>query len=206
MCSTVVVSRFTESRVPRRCAASTMSRSVPGMTLRWTYPSNLYFVADEIDDLDHSLSSLASSSGDPRTQEEALDGLALEEVVEGFGEFVDFETVAFAGHPVTVRAEMAVHLAEIGEHHLHQVRELAVWETRAVDARPRIVARDRVRSALLDRHRALPCLCRRQDDIVGRHLAEVVHLCPSVRSSFREHDSRVVLGRCRFSIRMACMY
>ncbi len=44
MWSTVVVSRFTDRRVPRRCAASTMSFSVPGMTLRCMYPLNLYLL------------------------------------------------------------------------------------------------------------------------------------------------------------------
>ena len=33
---------FTDSRVPRRCAASTNSYSVPGITFRWMYPSNRY--------------------------------------------------------------------------------------------------------------------------------------------------------------------
>ena len=44
MWSTVVVSRFTESRVPSRCAASTICCSVPGITFRCIYPLNLYLL------------------------------------------------------------------------------------------------------------------------------------------------------------------
>lgn len=42
MCCIVVVSRFTDSLVPSRCAASTMCCSVPGITLRCMYPLNPY--------------------------------------------------------------------------------------------------------------------------------------------------------------------
>ena len=88
---------------------------------------------------------------------------------------------------MAVRAEMAVHLAEVGEHDLHEVCELAVWETRSVDAGSRVVARYGVRGSLLDWHRILPCLCRGQDDVVGGHLAKVVHLGPAVGFLFDEH-------------------
>lgn len=98
---------------------------------------------------------------------------------------------------MAVRAKVAVHLAEVGVHDLHEVCELAVWKARAVYTGTGIVARDAVWSALSDGHRVLPCLCRWQDDVVGRHLAEMRHFCPTVRSLFDEHVYVVfrVVGR-----------
>ena len=59
---------------------------------------------------------------------------------EGLGEFVDLEGEAFAWDPVGVWAEMAVHLAEVGEHDLHEICELAVGESGSVDAGDGVVA------------------------------------------------------------------
>ena len=67
--------------------------------------------------------------------------MALGEFDEGLGEFVDLEGEAFAWDPVGVRAEMAVHLAEVGEHNLHEVGELAVGESGSVYAGDGIVTR-----------------------------------------------------------------
>ena len=45
---------------------------------------------------------------------------------EDLGQFVYLEGVALSGHPVTVGAEGAVHLTEVGEHDAEEVDELAV--------------------------------------------------------------------------------
>ena len=88
--------------------------------------------------------------------------MSFGEFDECFGEFVDFEGVAFAGDPVGVRTEVAIHLAEVGEHDLHEVCELAVGEPGSVDAGHGVVAWAVVGSAFIDGGSALPCRGRRQ--------------------------------------------
>ena len=109
------------------------------------------FVADNVDDLDHAFGGLGASACDAGAQEESVYGVPFGKFDEGFGEFVDLEGVSFSRYPVGVRAEMAVHLAEVGEHDLHEVGELAVGESRAVDAWDRVVTGVVVWSAFFDR-------------------------------------------------------
>ena len=145
--------------------------------------------------------------------------MSFGEFDECFGEFVDFEGVAFAGDPVGVGTEVAVHLAEVGEHDLHEVCELAVGEPGSVDAGHGVVAGAVVGGAFLDvgRSRTAPTRGRWQEDVVGGHLAELGHLGPAVGALFDEHgvicmdvqdvqDSEVCLIDLRSVGRFSCSW
>ena len=92
-------------------------------------------LADDLDGLHHALGGLGAVAGDAGAEEQTVHGQALVQLRKGVGQLLALEGVALAGHVDAVGAVGAVHLAEVGEHHPHQVDFLAVGQAGLVDAR-----------------------------------------------------------------------
>ena len=155
--------------------------------------------ADDLDGLHHALGGLGSVAGDAGAEEQAIDRETAVQFREGVGQLLALESVTLAGHVDAVGAVGAVHLAEVGEHHPHQVDFLAVGQAGLVDARSRVFARvgvgDAVRAAsegaggeLAAERMAAAVGFAGGEYVVGRgHAAEDLQLVVAVGRGLDEH-------------------
>ena len=147
-------------------------------------PLEVVLVADEIDDLDELLRRLRAGTRHAGTEEQPRDGVPLLHLVEGAGKLVDLEREPLAGHPVAVRAEVAVHLAEVGEHHAEQVDGLAVRHRRLVDARRGIPLGPRVGRA---HGSVVMARSRTRQNVVRSHSRQLLQLLVPIRVALYQH-------------------